>query len=157
MSADRPNHKGIMIGEVVNVKGKRITIHLKSPLEVGDGLRFVGLTNKDQGLQVQKMFVKGNDVKLAVPGNVDLEVPFSLSKGMKVYKTTSVSLAKRAQVTEKSVPKIEICGEVSAKLGEPLKIMVWDNDSNMVTIETGCVFEAATNTPLSKDRLKQQP
>ena len=156
MSADRPNHKGIMIGEVVNVKGKRITIHLKSPLEVGDGLRFVGLTHKDQGLQVQKMFVKGNDVKLAHPGHVDLEVPFSLSKGMKVYKTTSVSLAKRAEVTEKSVPKIEIYGEVSAKLGEPLKIMAWDNDSNMVTIETECVFEAATNTPLSKDRLKQQ-
>ena len=35
---------------------------------MGDGLRFVGLTNKDQGLQVQKMFVKGNDVKLAQPG-----------------------------------------------------------------------------------------
>ena len=104
MSADRPNHKGIMIGEVVNVKGKRITINLKSPLEVGDGLRFVCLTHKDQGLQVQKMFVKGNDVKLAHPGHVDLEVPFSLSKGMKVYKTTSVSLAKRAEVTEKSVP-----------------------------------------------------
>lgn len=156
MSADRPNHKGIMIGEVVNVKGKRITINLKSPLEVGDGLRFVGLTHKDQGLQVQKMFVKGNDVKLAHPGHVDLEVPFSLSKGMKVYKTTSVSLAKRAEVTEKSVPKIEIYGEVSAKLGEPLKIMAWDNESNMVTVQTEAIFETATNTPLSKDRLKQQ-
>ena len=49
MSADRPNHKGILIGEVVNVKGKRVTINLKSPLEVGDGLRFVGLNSKDQG------------------------------------------------------------------------------------------------------------
>lgn len=156
MSADRPNHKGILIGEVVNVKGKRITLNLKSPLEVGDGLRFVGLNNKDQGLQVQKMFVKGNDVKLANKGHVDLEVPFSLSKGMKVFKTTSVSLAKRAQVTEKSVPKIEIYGEVRAKLGEPLTIMAWDNDSNMVTVQTEALFEAATNTPLSKDRLKQQ-
>lgn len=156
MSADRPNHKGIMIGEVVNVKGKRITINLKSPLEVGDGLRFVCLTHKDQGLQVQKMFVKGNDVKLAHPGHVDLEVPFSLSKGMKVYKTTSVSLAKRAEVTEKSVPKIEIYGEVSAKLGEPLKIMAWDNESNMVIVQTEAIFETATNTALSKERLKQQ-
>ena len=156
MSADRPNHKGILIGEVVNVKGKRVTINLKSPLEVGDGLRFVGLNSKDQGLQVQKMFVKGNDVKLANPGNVDLDAPFPLSKGMKVYKTTSVSLAKRVEVTEKSVPKIDIYGEVSAKLGEPLKIMAWDNDSNMVTVETEEVFETATNTPLSQDRLKQQ-
>lgn len=156
MSADRPNHKGILIGEVVNVKGKRVTINLKSPLEVGDGLRFVGLNSKDQGLQVQKMFVKGNDVKLANPGNVDLDAPFPVSKGMKVYKTTSVSLAKRVEVTEKSVPKIDIYGEVSAKLGEPLKIMAWDNDSNMVTVETEEVFETATNTPLSQDRLKQQ-
>ena len=148
MSADRPNHKGILIGEVVNVKGKRVTINLKSPLEVGDGLRFVGLNSKDQGLQVQKMFVKGNDVKLANPGNVDLDAPFPVSKGMKVYKTTSVSLAKRVEVTEKSVPKIDIYGEVSAKLGEPLKIMV--------TVETEEVFETATNTPLSQDRLKQQ-
>ena len=47
---------------------------------MGDGLRFVGLTHKDQGLQVQKMFVKGNDVKLAHPGHVDLEVPFLFIK-----------------------------------------------------------------------------
>lgn len=154
MSADRPNHKGIQIGEVYNIKGRRITIKLKSPLEVGDGLRFVGL--KDQGLQVQKMFVKGQDVKLANPGFVDLEVPFSVSKGTLVYKTTSVSLAKRVEVTEKTVPKIDIYGEVSAKLNEPLRIMVWDDNSNMVTVETEERFEIATNTPLTKDRLKQQ-
>ncbi len=154
MSADRPNHKGIQIGEVHNVKGRRITIKLKMPLEVGDGLRFVG--SKDQGLQVQKMFVKGQDVKLANPGFVDLDVPFSLSKGTPVYKTTSVSLAKRVEVNEKSVPKIDIYGEVSAKLGNPLRIMVWDNDSNMVTVETEESFEIAANTPLTKERLKQQ-
>lgn len=154
MSADRPNHKGIQIGEVHHIKGRRITIKLKSPLEVGDGLRFVGL--KDQGLQVQKMFVKGQDVKLANPGFVDLEVPFSVSKGTLVYKTTSVSLAKRVEVTEKTVPKIDIYGEVSAKLNEPLRIMVWDDNSNMVTVETEERFEIATNTPLTKDRLKQQ-
>lgn len=154
MSADRPNHKGIQIGEVYHIKGRRITIKLKSPLEVGDGLRFVGL--KDQGLQVQKMFVKGQDVKLANPGFVDLEVPFSVSKGTLVYKTTSVSLAKRVEVTEKTVPKIDIYGEVSAKLNEPLRIMVWDDNSNMVTVETEERFEIATNTPLTKDRLKQQ-
>ena len=79
-----------------------------------------------------------------------------VTKGMKVYKTTSVSLAKRVEVTEKSVPKIDIYGEVSAKLGEPLKIMAWDNDSNMITVETEEVFETATNTPLSVERLKQQ-
>lgn len=154
MSADRPNHKGIQIGEVHHIKGRRITIKLKSPLEVGDGLRFVGL--KDQGLQVQKMFVKGQDVKLANPGFVDLEVPFSVSKGTPVYKTTSVSLAKRVEVTEKTVPKIDIYGEVSAKLNEPLRIMVWDDNSNMVTVETEERFEIAANTPLTKDRLKQQ-
>ncbi|MDE5976944.1 MAG: DUF3656 domain-containing protein [Turicibacter sp.] len=156
MSTDRPNHKGILIGEVFAVKGKRATIQLKSSLEVGDGLRFVALNSKDQGLQVQKMFIKGKDVKLAQSGFVELDIPFSVSKGMKVYKTTSVSLAKRVEVTEKSVPKIDIYGEVSAKLGEPLKIMAWDNDSNMVTVETKEVFETATNTPLTQDRLKQQ-
>lgn len=154
MSADRPNHKGVKIGEVVNVKGKRVTIKLTSTLEVGDGLRFVG--PKDQGLQVQKMFVKGQDVKLANPGLVDLDCPFLVSKGMPVYKTTSVSLAKRVEVTEKTVPKIDIYGEVSAKLGEPLRIMIWDNDSNMVTMETEECFDVASNTPLSKERLKQQ-
>lgn len=154
MSADRPNHKGIKIGEVANVKGKRVTLKLTSALEVGDGLRFVG--QKDQGLQVQKMFVKGQDVKLANPGLVDLDCPFPVTKGMPVYKTTSVSLAKRVEVTEKTVPKIDIYGEVSAKLGEPLRIMVWDDASNMVTVETEELFEAASNTPLSKERLKQQ-
>lgn len=167
MSSDRPNHKGVLIGEVANVKGKRVTIKLKSALEVGDGLRFVG--PKDQGLQVQKMFVKGQDVKLANSGLVDIDLPFPsnggknspgtlflVSQGMKVYKTTSVALAKRVEVTEKTVPKIDIYGEVSAKLGEPLRIMVWDDDSHMVTVETEEIFEVASNTPLAKERLKQQ-
>ena len=34
--------------------------------------------------------------------------------------------------------------------------MVWDDASNMVTVETEELFEAASNTPLSKERLKQQ-
>ena len=59
-------------------------------------------------------------------------------------------------MTEKTVPKIDIYGEVSAKLNEPLRIMVWDDNSNMVTVETEERFEIATNTPLTKDRLKQQ-
>lgn len=156
MSAKRPNHKGILIGEVTSVKGKRATIDLKSSLEVGDGLRFVSLNQKDQGLQVQKMFVKGKTVTLAPKGCVELELPFAVTKGMKVYKTTSVSLIKKATVTEKSIDKINIYGEVSAKKGEPLKIMAWDDDSNFVTVETTECFAKAQTTPLSLDRLKQQ-
>lgn len=156
MSAKRPNHKGILIGEVMSVKGKRATIDLKSSLEVGDGLRFVSLNQKDQGLQVQKMFVKGKTVTLAPKGCVELELPFAVTKGMKVYKTTSVSLIKKATVTEKSIDKINIYGEVSAKKGEPLKIMAWDDDSNFVTVETTECFAKAQTTPLSLDRLKQQ-
>ncbi len=156
MSTDRPNHKGILIGEVTHVKGKRATIELKSTLEVGDGLRFVSLNQKDQGLQVQKMFVKGKTVTLAKKGGVELELPFTVTKGMKVYKTTSFSLSKRAAVNEKSIDKINIYGEVSAKNGEPLKIMAWDDDSNLVTVESEECFVEAQTTPLSQSRLKQQ-
>ncbi len=157
MSPDRPNNKGIQLGEVINVSKKRVTVKLNGPLSVGDGLRFVSAhSDKDQGLQVQKMFVKKQDVKLAPKGLVEFEVNFKPEVGMKVYKTLSVELNERVTTTEKEVPKIQIYGEVTGKLNEPLTLMVWDDESNMVTLSSEQVFEVAQKTALTSERLKEQ-
>ncbi|MGL4374436.1 MAG: peptidase U32 family protein, partial [Turicibacter sp.] len=158
MSTDRPNHKGILIGEVTAVRGKRVSVNLTSPLHVQDGLRFVSsnIKDKDQGLQVQKMFVKNDDVKIANKGLVEFDVPFTATKGMKVYKTLSVELNKRVEVNEKNTATTPIYGEVTAKLGEPLRMMIWDDHSNVVEVFSECVLETAQKTPLSKDRLSDQ-
>ncbi|HAX74237.1 MAG TPA: U32 family peptidase [Firmicutes bacterium] len=157
MSADRPNHKGVLIGEVVGVDRKRLTVQLNAPLHVGDGLRFVSKSvDKDQGQQVQKMFVKNKEVKAANKGLVSFDAPFTAVKGMKVYKTASVELNERVIVSDKEVDKLPIYGEVSARLGEPLAMMLWDDFGHVVSASSQAVFEPAQKTPLTTERLTQQ-
>ena len=152
ISADRPNHKGILIGKVTQVKAKRVTIQLSEDLDLHDGLRFVG--SKDYGFQVQKMFVKGADVKQASPGLVEMECPFPVTVGMKVYKTTSVALAKRLE--EAKVGAIPIYGEVSAKVGEKFQITIWDELGHRTTVSSPEVVVEAKTTPLGEERLRKQ-
>jgi len=152
IGADRPNHRGILIGKVTQVKDKRVVILLTKELDLQDGLRFVGV--KDYGYQVQKMFVKGADVKKANPGLVEMECPFPVMVGMEVYKTTSVALAKRLEKTE--IGAIPIYGEVSAKVGESFHLTIWDEIGHTVTVSNPEPIERAKTTPLGEERLRKQ-
>ena len=152
ISANRPNHKGILIGKVTQVKGRRVTIKLNHVLDHHDGIRFVG--DEEYGMQVQKMFVKGDDVKVAGPGMVEMECKFPVVVGMEVYKTASMSLSRRMEAI--SLRAIQIYGEVKALIGEVFQLNIWDDLGNTVTVVNSEPIEKATTTPLSESRLKQQ-
>lgn len=153
LGADRPGHRGTLVGIVVNVKGNRATVKLKDELHLHDGVRFVG--DDEFGMQVQKLFVDRLDEKSALAGQqVDLICNFTPTVSMKVYKTSSKKLADELAVEK--MPKILIDGEVLLQLDAPLKLRVTDELGNVVSGETEELVIVAENTGLTVERLKKQ-
>jgi len=152
IGADRPGHRGILIGVVTATRDNRATVKLNQALHLHDGVRFVG--SKESGMHVQKMFVDYQDVKMAQPGMVDLICNFIPQIGMEVYKTTSAKLAKESEVDQ--MPKIPISGDVQMVIGEPLKLSIWDDSGNLVDHQSEEVAQLAEKTGLTKGRLRQQ-
>jgi len=152
IGADRPGHRGILVGKVVAISGNRATVKLNADLHLHDGVRFVG--DREQGMEVQKMFVNREDVKVAKPGMVDLICNFTPEVGMEVYKTASMALVKEFEVDK--MPKIPINGEVKMTIGEPLELSIWDACGNSVNHQSEEVVQNAENTGLTKERLEQQ-
>lgn len=152
LGADRPGHRGLMVGVVTNVKGNRATVKLNSELDLHDGVRFVG--KQEFGMQVQKLFVNRLDVKSALKGEVDLICNFTPTVGMKVYKTTSKKLTDELAITK--MPPIRIDGQIMFKIGQPLKLTIIDQQNNQVTKISAEPVQIAENTGLTAERLQQQ-
>jgi len=152
IGARRSGHRGIPIGKVIMATGNRATVKLNATLNLHDGVRFIG--TREAGMEVQKMFVNGDDVKIATLGLVDLICNFTPEKGMKVFKTASSTLAKAVEVEK--IPKIPIHGEIKMCIGEPLKLTVWDASGNTVSLLSEEKVQLATNSGLDEDRLHQQ-
>lgn len=148
----RPGHRGILIGKVTHVKGNRATVKLTSDLHLHDGVRFVG--NHETGMEVQKMFVDGADVKVAFVGSVDLMCNFEPHVGMLVYKTASITLTKALTVVQ--MPKISINGEVVVAVGAPVSLTLWDDLGHVVTVVSKENVLQAAHAGITEARLKQQ-
>lgn len=152
IGADQSGHRGILIGKVTDIKGKRATVKLIRELHLHDGVRFIG--NEVFGMQIQKMFIDHQDVKVAKFGMVDLICNFTPQIGMEVYKTTSVMLAKTFEVDK--MPKIPISGEIKMIKGMPLELTIWDKFGTVVSGKSEEIVQLAQNNGLTKERLKQQ-
>lgn len=151
---ERPGHRGVLIGKVVNVKGQRATVKLLEDLHLQDGLRFIAPSGDEVGMIAQKMFVDGDDVKVASPGLVDMPCPFQPEVGMILYKTTSAELAKR--MSEVPLAKIPVYGFVKLRVGEPFLIVVYEHLLNAITVTGTGPVEAADKQGIGEDRLRQQ-
>jgi len=152
IAPDRPGHRGILIGVVTKTNGKKATVKLTTSLEIHDGVRFVG--DYETGMEIQKMFVRGVDVKTAPPGMVDIVCNFSPAAGMKVYRTASITLAKKYEVSK--MPKIPLEAEVIAKKDAPLEITIWDELGNHLTKKSEELLQLASNEGIKKERILQQ-
>jgi len=152
IGADRPGHRGVLIGKVTAVTGNRATVKLVKALHLHDGVRFVG--ESEHGMEVQKMFVNRDDVKLALPGMVDVICNFTPVVGMDVYKTASLLLEKELSVDK--MPKIPITATVVMKNGEPLQLTMMDAKGNSSTHTSEETVQRAEKAGLTEARLRQQ-
>lgn len=153
MSYKKPRNWGTYLGKVIKVKGDFAVVKLENILNDGDG---VEIFDKNIGVTVNNMKLKGNVVQLAKKGD---EVDFYL-KGAKVgdviYKTSDADLIKRARESfeGKEVYRVPLDANIKIKKDENVTLKIRDIFGTEVEV-TGNTPEIAKVRAISVDKVKE--
>jgi putative protease len=155
--------RGVLLGEVVRVRGGRVEVRLEGSVARGDGVVLEGdrAANAEQGGRVYGIFVRGRPMELAEGGIVEIEfqresMDFSqLQIGQKIWKTDDPKLTARLRKTftgPDPLRKRPLSLRVRAVAGEPLQIT-----ASLALLERSHGDEAASHvecvTVISSDPL----
>ncbi|WP_242851756.1 DUF3656 domain-containing protein [Caloranaerobacter sp. TR13] len=160
VAIDRPDNRGVYIGKVIDVDKKYIYILLEDSLNIGDGIEITDNKGNKNGIIVDSIFSKGKRVESCRKGEVaKIKKNGNVKKDSKVYKTSDVLLLEkvRKSFTERDkLKKIDIYMEVEIKIGNPIKMHLWDDRGNYVTIESKEKVQEGTNIFLTEEKVIKQ-
>ena len=147
------NHRGIVIGKVINARNDFIEIKLSNDICLHDGLRV--LSNEEYGVYLTNILVNNNNVKKASKNQViKLFIKNNSKIGDLVVKTTSSNLSSEIkEILKKENVKFKINLDVSIFCGKKLSIKVSIDD--YVCTVYGDYLEYSEQV-LSIDRIKEQ-
>lgn len=159
ISFDKPNNRGILIGEVIKVDKNFIHIRLDDDLSKGDGIEIIGKSGEGYGQIIDKIFDGGDAVQKGFKGKVikinrisDVEV------GDKVYKTFDLSLNTAAAETytnKDNFKKIPINMAVEVKIGQPVRLVIMQ-EQNYIDVSSDEIVEKGIKISLDKDKIIKQ-
>lgn len=156
MSQYRPNHQGVVIGEVVDFYKGKVKVKLSKPLYQHDGLRILSVP-EDIGLTAVKIYDQKNLlVNSANPGQiVTLECKEGRPKrGQKLHKTTDTRLLDEVQHHIEAFSRlVDITVSYEARIGKPLKLIVSDGEHTVIQ-ESLANLELAKNAPLTREKIE---
>ena len=120
LNQNSSSHQGERIGYVKYVKNNNIYIFLEKNIHRLDGIRFND--NKQNGLQIQKMFVNHTPVEEAKKGQIIeiKNVSFLVKNDVEVIRTSSYLLIKKVEEENKKIYKRKISGRITAYKNKPL-------------------------------------
>ncbi len=123
----RPNHMGIEIGSVIQIKNQKIKIKLTDELHQHDGIRFL-MEPEDVGCKVNRLYLEGLLVNFAPKYSViELDHTLDVKIGAKVIKTSDYYLEKQIQSEIEQAPRtVAIQMHFKAQLDKPLLLEVTD-------------------------------
>ncbi|MBU5487586.1 DUF3656 domain-containing protein [Clostridium sp. MSJ-8] len=143
MSYNFPKNTGVEVGKVT--EGNKVL--LSSSVAVGDGIRY-----RDKGFTINKITVKGNEVKKASANEEVVLYPKDYKKGDILYRTSSKELFDALDETIKPYKrKIPISVEVEFAVGKPIRLMAKYN-KECYYVE-GDIVEVAEKKPLDRERI----
>lgn len=154
MSMHRPNHSGVFVGKITDIKGISASIRLEQDVNAQDILEIRENGNKVYEFTVKDGVKKGQVLKSNFkPGS-------KVSKGNEVYRTKNNELLE--ELSEKyyeNERKVNIKGILSATPGENLTLKVsmrTREDELIQVIESGDIVEPALKQPMTKEKIKAQ-
>ena len=149
MSMNRPNHSGVLVGEVVKVKGIRATIKLKEDVNPQDVLEF---RNDNQGLY-EFTLKEGSKAGTVIESN--FQKGSGILVGQQVYRTKNAMILDQLdQAFCMEEKKEEITGVLNATIGQPLSLTLQHKGIELTLCSD--VVEAAKNQPTSEDKIRTQ-
>ncbi|PWB50066.1 MAG: peptidase U32 [Candidatus Methanoperedenaceae archaeon] len=151
MSPKYPHNRGTVLGKTVDydTKAKLVSIDLKSPLRIGDG---IGIGNRETGITVKNIYIGSKMAREAAPGSlIRMPLDIEVCEDEDVFKTFDSKLM--ASLETGQMNKIPIKMSFKARIGEPLGLLI-DDGGNRITINRDKVISAKTK-PISKSSIAQ--
>lgn len=159
ISFDKPNNRGILIGEVIKVDKNFIHIRLDDDLSKGDGIEIIGKSGEGHGQIIDKI-IDGNDtVQKGIEGKViKIKRISGVEVGAKVYKTFDLSLNTAAAETytnKENFKKIPINMAVEVKIGQPVRLVIMQ-EQNYINVFSDEIVEKGIKISLDRDKIIKQ-
>lgn len=159
INIEKSNNRGTYLGKVkqYNPKTKRMQLQLMAEAAVGDGIEIWQGPDSDLGGMITGVYVNHQPVAKGKKGQVvELEIKGKIAPGDEVYKTLDVELMERLEKTygnQVENRKISLEGEISISLGQPIGLIIWDQDGNRVSHESEVLPEKALKVALTRERV----
>lgn len=151
--------RGVYLGEVAQIQGEKILIHLEAPLKAGDGVVFDNghPERSEEGGRIYTVEQKGAMTLLSFGRN---SLNFKrIHIGDKLWKTSDPELDRQLrQSFAGETPKFQrpIQLEVHGEVNQPLTLIARDSEGHIVQLDSTVPLMVAENQPLTGDRLTAQ-
>ena len=161
MSDRRPNNRGVLIGRVTKLDKQRnkALVKLDKELHLGDGLEFWVTVGGRVGTTVTEMLLQGKPVESAQPGQqVMIDVPNGVRFNDRVFRTLDAGLMAYAGqfFGPDSKRRFPVDAVVTARVGEPMTVMLTDDEGNYGYGETSFIVEEARKRALDEAGVRKQ-
>lgn len=149
----RPNHMGIVIGNVKKTDENYVTVSLDRPVNQGDGIRIIG--KNDVGLILNKIYKGENLVNSA-----STEVSFYVKEKVEIDSLVLITSDKKdlEQINREikaKTRKVAINGIIKGQIGTHLELTLTDG-INTISAESSFNIEKSINYPVTHERIKEQ-
>ncbi len=153
-----PNSRGSRAGAVLAVRGHRVHVRLdQGAISQGDGVVIDCSGQLVGGRVFAVQTLPRNELALELgPGSVDLS---AIKSGQAVWKTDDPQLRREIEKSysrQEVHRRVRIDVDVLAQAGAPLEVTWRDAQGHAVTVRSAAALEAARNSPLSAEMLRQQ-
>lgn len=150
VTLDKPNNRGVLIGEVLKNDKNYTYIKLRSDLKIGDGIEIIGENKEGKGLIVDFIETSKNIAKIK---NIKSVRPKDL-----VFKTLDKELNKEAResfIKTKSDKKHPLYMKIDLSIDSPVALTVRDGNVE-VEVKSEEKVETARTVSLTKERIIEQ-
>lgn len=159
ISFDKPNNRGIYIGEVVKLDKSFCHIRLEDTLNKGDGIEIISKNGEGNGQIIDKIIDNNEIVDKGNNGKtIKIKRISGVEVGNKVYKTYDSILNATAAETytqKENKKKILINMAVEVKIGKPVKLVIWKSKHYISVISNEIVGKGIKHS-LDKEKIIKQ-
>lgn len=162
VNIEKPNNRGLYLGQVgqVNKRANRFRIKLETTISRGDGIEIWSGSSGDMGGLVTNIYMDNRPVDRAERGQtVEIEIRGHIEGGRKVYKTLDAGLVRELEKSyeeNREYRKIALYGEIEVKIGDHIRLYLWDGEGHSVYLESGQTVERARKVPITEDKILDQ-
>lgn len=146
MSYARPNNRGVLLGRIAYSGNGRIAIKLAQPLAIGDMLEVWVSGGSRETITVEEIYRDNLTCESAQPGETVSVAGRGGREGDRVFKIFDAPLMEQARRSFNEFITKPLHFQVTAKLGQPLRVRAFDDDGYQAEYVSEYIVAAANKS-----------